>query len=61
MQKEAYKLRIKAIKEQKAQWQNEKSDCLVYANLLVDYFNYMPKGKSFEEVEVRINEFCSLN
>lgn len=28
----------------RSEWHNETSDCLLYVNLLIDYFNSIPEG-----------------
>jgi len=40
-QKEQAASRTKLLREQRAKWQCPESDCLLYANLMVDYFNFM--------------------
>jgi hypothetical protein len=42
-QKEAAHLRTKALRDQRSQWQQDGSDCMMYANLMVDYFNHLGK------------------
>ena len=63
--KEAAHARMKLLREKRATWQNEASDCILYANLLVDYFNYIKETSeptsSFAQVENRIEEFCRVN
>jgi len=41
LMKEAAHERMKCLREQRVTWQNEASDCVLYANLLVDYFNFI--------------------
>ena len=40
LEKQAYHEGLKATKEIRKQWQSDKSDCLEYVNLMVDYFNF---------------------
>lgn len=41
LEKVAYHEGLKATKEIRKVWQSDKSDCLEYVNLMVDYFNFV--------------------
>ena len=60
--------RLKEIKAIRVKWESEKSDCISYAKLMVDYFAYLNKNSSGEEshptedyfgkLESRMQTFC---
>ena len=40
---------LKNIKAIRAKWESDKSDCISYAKLMVDYFSYVNKAGNDEE------------
>ena len=59
-QKEAAANRTRALREQRQQWQMPESDCLLYCNLLEDYFNHVQSSnsKDYAQTEKAISDFC---
>lgn len=63
--------RLKEIKAIRVKWESDKSDCISYAKLMVDYFAYVNKNSQgqesdskddyFSKLESRMQTFCEQN
>ena len=52
--------RLKQIKAIRAKWESDKSDCISYAKLMVDYFTYVNKNSQGQESDSKDDYFSKL-
>lgn len=60
---EAMHAQLKELRKSRAQWTSEKSDCIGFAKMLVDYFNFVNSDATGapDEAFSRCDEFCRQN
>ena len=71
IEKQANHDRLKEIKAIRSKWECDKSDCISYTKLMIDYFSYVNKTVStkdkedgcidFGKLEERMQNFCEQN
>ena len=53
---------MKELRQMRQAWTCEKSDCIGFAKLMVDYFNYGNKdGSDFDSQMGKMEQFCKEN